>query len=571
MKRFFITSVVALVLTLAEGAGLFAGDKTSGKKVAMEQEFRQFVKDFEARVAPLEKASNSANYDASITGKKEDYEKAADLEIKMNAVYADKESFRKLEAWKKALIVKDPLLKRQLDVLHLAFLGRQLDLADIEALIRQQKVIEEKFNTFRVEANGKTLTDNQVESILVDSTDLPELRAVWEGSKTIGARVAADVVKLAKLRNETARKLGFRNYHEMQLTLGEQDPKEIARLFDELDTLTRDTFAAVKKDLDARLAVRLGIDAAELMPWHYQNRFFQEAPKVYAVDLDPYYKGKDVVDLNRRFFAGIGLPLEDVLSRSDLYEKEGKYQHAYCTDIDRGGDVRIVCNVKDNFMWMGTMLHESGHAVYDKFMDPAVPWVLRTPAHTFTTEAVAMFFGRLAANPAWLQAMAGIPESERDRIAGDCFKALRLQQLVFSRWAQVMYRFEKALYEDPDQDLDALWWTLVEKYQMIRKPEGRKAPDWASKIHIATVPAYYHNYQLGELLASQFLNHATREILKSNDLNAQAFVGDKSLGRFFIDCVFKPGARYEWNEMIRRATGEKLTAKYFARQFVDAK
>ncbi|MBP7866602.1 MAG: M2 family metallopeptidase [Acidobacteria bacterium] len=571
MKRFVITSSLVLGVTLAGVSGLFAGEASSGKKVTMEQEFRQFVKDFEARVAPLEKASNLANFDASISGKKEDYDKAADLEIKTSAVYADKETFRKLEAWKKSNAVKDPLLKRQLDVLFLAFKARQLDLADIEALIRQQKVIEEKFNTFRVEVGGRTMTDNAVESTLVDSTDLPELRAVWEGSKKIGALVAADVVKLAKLRNETARKLGFGNFHEMQLILGEQDPREIAALFDELDALTRDTFTAVKKDLDARLAVRLGIDTAELMPWHYQNRFFQEAPKVYAVDLDQYYKGKDVVDLNRRYFAGIGLPLDDILSRSDLYEKDGKYQHAYCTDIDRSGDVRIVCNVKDNFSWMGTMLHESGHAVYDKFIDPGLPWVLRTPAHTFTTEAVAMFFGRLAANPAWLQTMAGISPDERERIVGDCFKSLRLQQLVFSRWAQVMYRFEKALYENPDQDLDALWWALVEKYQMIRKPAGRKAPDWASKIHIATVPAYYHNYQLGELLASQFLNHAARKISKSNDLNSQAFVGDKALGRFFMDSVFKPGARYEWNEMIRRATGEKLSARYFARQFVDAK
>lgn len=570
MKRFVVASALASALILMGAAGLLAGDKSTGK-VDMEKEFRQFAQDFDTRVAPLEKAANLANFDASISGRKGDYDRAADLEVKLSAVYADKDAFRRLEAWRTSNAVRDPLLKRRLDVLYLAFKARQLDLADIEALIRQQKVIEEKFNTFRVEVDGRTLTDNEVESTLVDSTDLPKLRAVWEGSKKIGTLVAADVVKLAKLRNETARKLGFGNFHEMQLVLGEQDPKEIAALFDELDALTRDSFVAVKKDLDARLAVRLGIDVAELLPWHYQNRFFQEAPKVYAVDLDRYYKGKDVVDLNRRYFAGIGLPLDDILSHSDLYEKDGKYQHAYCTDIDRSGDVRIVCNVKDNFMWMGTMLHESGHAVYDKFIDPGLPWVLRTPAHTFTTEAVAMFFGRLAANPAWLQAMTGITADERGRIAGDCFKSLRLQQLVFSRWAQVMYRFEKALYENPDQDLDALWWALVEKYQMIRKPEGRKAPDWASKIHIATVPAYYHNYQLGELLASQFLNHATREILKSNDLNAQAFVGDKSLGRFFIDRVFKPGARYPWNEMIRRATGEKLTAKYFALQFVDAK
>jgi peptidyl-dipeptidase A len=30
-----------------------------------------------------------------------------------------------------------------------------------------------------------------------------------------------------------------------------------------------------------------------------------------------------------------------------------------------------------------------------------------------------------------------------------------------------------------------------------------------------------------------------------------------------------PGARYYWNDMIEKATGEKLTPKYYAKQFVE--
>ena len=32
--------------------------------------------------------------------------------------------------------------------------------------------------------------------------------------------------------------------------------------------------------------------------------------------------------------------------------------------------------------------------------------------------------------------------------------------------------------------------------------------------------------------------------------------------------VFMPGTRYYWNDMIEKATGEKLTAKYYAQQFI---
>jgi peptidyl-dipeptidase A len=88
-------------------------------------------------------------------------------------------------------------------------------------------------------------------------------------------------------------------------------------------------------------------------------------------------------------------------------------------------------------------------------------------------------------------------------------------------------------------------------------------PDWATKIHIALYPCYYHNYLLGELLASQLYYYLTANITKN-----QSFTGDKAGGTYLRDKIFMPGARYSWNDMIEKATGEKLTAKYFARQFV---
>jgi peptidyl-dipeptidase A len=162
-----------------------------------------------------------------------------------------------------------------------------------------------------------------------------------------------------------------------------------------------------------------------------------------------------------------------------------------------------------------------------------------------------------------------ISPEEADKIRDIAFSSLRLQQLVFSRWVQVMYRFEKSMYENPDQDLNKLWWDLVEKYQLLKKPEGRNEPDWASKIHIATFPCYYHNYLLGELLGSQLFYYMTKNILKSEDYKTQSFVNKPEIGKYLIDKVFMPGSRYKWNDMIEKATGEKLTPKYYAKQFVN--
>lgn len=213
---------------------------------------------------------------------------------------------------------------------------------------------------------------------------------------------------------------------------------------------------------------------------------------------------------------------------------------------------------------MNTILHELGHGVYAYYNDRDLPFTLRDAAHTFTTEAIAELFGRFAKNPGWMLKMGVINENESKKISDNVYKSSRLQMMVFSRWAQVMYRFEKSMYENPDQDLNKLWWELVEKYQMISKPEGRNMPDWATKIHIALYPCYYHNYLLGEVLASQLYY-----TIISRVTNNSSFVGEKAVGSWLESNVFRTGARYYWNDMIERATGEKLTAKYFAKQFVE--
>lgn len=557
-----IRTTIILFLTFFLGC-------TNQENADMTGEFQAFLDDYEAKVKDLSIRHNKTYFAASVSGKPEDYQTAADLELELGKIHANAEDFRKLKRIKDSGAITEPLLARQLHVIYNAFLAKQMDEKQLAAIIELQKEIEQEFSTFRAKLDVEEKTDNELKELLRKSRDSEELERAWKASKQIGAQVAGDIVKLVKMRNAAARDLGFKSYQQMQLSLGEQDPEAIEKLFDDLDNLTRDIFAETKKEADRVLAKQYGIGENELWPWHYQNPFFQEAPRVYAVDFDKYYESQDIERLTKEYYAGIGLPIDDMVAGSDLYEKDGKYQHAYCTDVDREGDVRVICNIKPNYYWMNTNLHEFGHAVYGKYNDREIPWILREPAHSFTTEAIAMLFGRFASNPAWIEEMTGISEAEAAKISAAASKMLRLEQLVFSRWVQVMYRFEKSLYENPDQDLNALWWDLVEKYQLLKRPEGRDEPDWAAKIHVAIYPVYYHNYIMGELLASQLFYYISDYILKTEDYAKTTFTGKQEVGDYLINKVFKPGNTLHWNEMIANATGERLTPKYYARQFVE--
>jgi peptidyl-dipeptidase A len=114
-------------------------------------------------------------------------------------------------------------------------------------------------------------------------------------------------------------------------------------------------------------AARLGIKPDEMMPHDYSNRFFQEAPNLTTQDFDKPLAAKDVA----RFYRERGLGADAILARSDLYERPGKYPHAFCTDIDRKGHVRTLMNIKPNQSWLDTSLHELGHGVYSHYVKRA--------------------------------------------------------------------------------------------------------------------------------------------------------------------------------------------------------
>jgi peptidyl-dipeptidase A len=541
---------------------------------ANEKRLTGFILDHVSRIEPLTTKANLAYWDASTTGKSEDYEKLRGLQLKIRQIYSDPHDFAMLKEIRDSGVITDPTLARQLDKLYYAYLTNQVPPDLLKELVDLDAKVQEKYNTFRGDIDGKKVTMSDIYTIMTAEKDVRTRQLAWRASRQVGDVIIADLIQLVKLRNQAARKVGFDNYHTMMIVTGEQSIEELDNIFNQLDKLTAKPFAEMKKELDAILAKSYGIAPKDLMPWHYHDPFFQRTPLVYDLDLDLYYKNKDVKKLAEDFYAGVGLPVDDILARSDLYDRQGspaaagKYPHAFSHDVDRRGDVRVLCNLQNTERWMETILHELGHAVYSKYHDRDEPWLLREPAHSFTTEAIAVFFGRLSRNAAWMQKMLNLSDAERTEIEDVSWKYLQFQQVLFVRWAMVMYKFEKQLYADPDQDLNSLWWRLVEKYQLVKQPPGPADAGWASKLHFTTAPCYYHNYMLGELFASQLHHHYVHNIMQLDSDKDVSYVGDKRLGEYLRAKVFGPGAIYPWNEMIERATGEPLTPKYFVEQFV---
>ena len=506
------------------------------------------------RLRPLFKEASISWWEANVSATAENEKRRVAAELALSDALADAELFGNVEAARTN--GAHGLVRRQLDLLHASLVPQQVPEALRHRIVELEASVEARFAQHRGVVGGRPVDDNEIKRILRASDDVAERREAWEASKTVGAAVADDVRELARLRNEAARSLGYRDWFALAVDTSEMDETRLFETLDECDRLTADAFAAWKAETDARLAERFGCRVADLRPWHYEDPFFQEVPAAGGVDLTDVFSGTDVVALARATYDGIGVDTSAILDRSDLFPRDGKCQHAFCIDVDREGDVRVLANVADDRYWADTMLHELGHGAYDLGFDGSLPWLLRD-CHLTVTEGIAILMGRLAMEAEWLREVAGVDERDAERLDAALRAAQAAELLVFTRWVLVMTNFERALYADPEADLSAAWWKLVSRYQLLTPPDGRDAPDWAAKIHVACAPVYYHTYLYGNLVASQ--------LRATLDRVAGGLVGRREAGAFLRERVFRPGQSLRWDGLVEAATGEPLTAAHAAR------
>lgn len=513
-----------------------------------------FIEEITAAVRPLHRAYAAAMWKAALSGEETDNEAEKLAQAALMRYWSDPDRFALARQLDQAGH-KDPILARCLRVIYLSSAKAQQDEASIERLTTLEAEVRQAYYNFRGTVGGTELTDNELDRVLRESRQTEQVRAAWEASKQVGRQVSDSIRALAHARNQAAVAAGYRDHYARSLMLNEIDEGELFELLGRLEAATDPIYSDWKASIDRERAERFAVAIEELGPWHYGDRFFQRAPETGSADLEAIFKDHDPIDLARQSYQGWGLEIDAILDRSDLYPREGKNQHAFCLDLDREGDVRTLNNLEANRRWAGTLHHELGHAVYDALIDRDLPWLLRKPPHTLSTEAIAILMESALDDPAWLEAVLKVSGSQAETIATAATERRRANNLVFTRWVLVMTHFERALYEDPDRDLDGLWWSLKERFQGLNRPSGRRAPDWAAKYHIALAPVYYQNYQLGLLFTAQLKSKLESEL--------DEWIGNKRVGGWLREKVFNSGAKLPWPKHIMAATGRALDPGYF--------
>ncbi len=424
----------------------------------------------------------------------------------------------------------------------------------------------------------KEVSTNDIDKILVQSTDVRERRTAWETSKDVGKDLKDGLARLQHLRNTVAREMGYSSFFDLEVAEYGLSTPEMMELMDSLVVQLRPLYSELYTYARYELARRYRQPVPERIPADWlPNRWGQNWPGIVdAVNLDDLFAGQSgewIVRQAEHFYTSLGFPSlrENFWLTSDLYPADPgssrrKNNHASAWHLDLKDDYRSLMSVVPDSRWFGTAHHELGHIYYYiEYSNPNVPLLLRRGANRSYHEGIGDLMKIAALQRPYLEQLNLLThDTNIDQIQWLLNDALSNSSAVFIPFAAgTMAHFEHDLYEEdlPNDQFNARWWKYVGEFQGIVPPSGRGEEfcDAATKTHIIDDPAQYYDYALSCVLKFHLHDYIARRILHE-DPRLCNYYGHPEVGEF-LRGIMRPGASRNWRTVLKEKTGEELSAR----------
>jgi peptidyl-dipeptidase A len=577
----WVIMLIVVASTMFAGLTVANAKKHSPAKMAVEAQ--QIIDEYVAKFEPLDIGLRYAWYKYATTGDKTAFKKQNDFENEIKELDGDTERFAKLKRlYAKRKVIKNDDLRRQVEILYLKHLPNQIPVELLKQLTELETSIQKKFNDYRPVLNGKKMPQGEVDRVLASSTDDKKLEEAWKAQKILGVQLEKEYREVILLRNRIAKLLGYPTYLELTAEIREYDLKGLDRFYRQVRKATDKPFKRLKKNyIDPRLAKLHAVEVKDLEPWHYQNPFFQIVPSsVFGdVDLNSLYdksNSYDAIRLAEKFFASMGVDVTGTIKRSSLFPRPGKRSHGgawFLNPNKKNTSITIMDMPRPpkhpSADTVETLLHELGHDInFESIVAHGnLPYLLRDTT-SILTESFAMLIQEQAKTKEWFKHL-GVDDG-KVRAAVEATELYQYaSNLIFLRWALVIYSFETQFYRDPSQDIGELWWKCKSKYQLLERPEGWVNPDALAKYHVPRLgPLMYSSYALGMVANVQFADLFAKKI--GAEPHGLSYFGQKKLGDWLMKDFLSTGMRYRWDDFIKMYTGKSLSVKAWKRYFIDS-
>jgi peptidyl-dipeptidase A len=211
-----------------------------------------------------------------------------------------------------------PLQVRQLETILYQAANNPQTVADlVSKRIKAETQQTEKLFGFNYTLDGKPITTNGIDEILRSEKNTGKRLNAWQASKEVGKNLKGGLIELRRLRNETVKALGYKDYFTYQVSEYDMKVPEMMdmnkKLISDIWPLYRELHTYARYELAKKYGVK---EVPDMLPAHWlPNRWGQDWSamiEVEGIDLDKALAKKDaqwLVKQAENFISAWGLIL----------------------------------------------------------------------------------------------------------------------------------------------------------------------------------------------------------------------------------------------------------------------
>ncbi len=369
----------------------------------------------------------------------------------------------------------------------------------------------------------------QIREVVEQDNNRSNRELAYRALSTSSKEHTAQLGRLFRMRNQAAKKMGFNDYFRL---VGGAVSDNYRKLIDDVDEATREAYEQTLRGLQTQNA-----GPPEIWDWQYSYlRTFAEVDRSFPIDSQMTFV--------YRSFEALGFKLTALPVYFHITEDASKPASANTVVVDAPADIRVVANLTDGFASMQKLMGAVGLAVRAAEVSQEVPLFSRANDQALIG-GIQRFFEHVCYRPEWLKTHGKLSDDVISRF-GDATRSIELLKI---RLMVVNARFEFEAYQNPNRNLNELYWDMFAEYTSL--PKHVDLSPWASCPSFLDRPLIHGAHLQSAVIAAQTLDYVVDNyggVAQSSDIRA-----------FLVQNYFRFGSRYHWRELVERGTGQSVS------------
>ena len=390
------------------------------------------------------------------------------------------------------------------------------------------------------QVGDKTIARSALNNLLGHEPNRELRRQAWLAQEQLTAKTGERIRQSMKLRLALARQAG-ESFPDLMLRYkGIRSKQQVLDWFDQIQRQTEPEYHHLL------IRIRKELHIAIVEPWDLDYYFSTMTSPFELTKFVPEHAQNQM----KQVAAALGYHFDKLpisIMMAEITFGGGTYPIRY------GKDVRILVNKYEGLRFVDTFFHECGHGLHYSFVfepdesgSSKPSFILDSSQAEPFDEGLGQVMSLMIYRPQFAKQIFGLTPQETASLN----EYYRLKSLYDMRSTIADSMFEFAAYDNPDQDLSALYDRMSEKYLGVPM---HAAHVWAYDPFYSSGPIYLQSYVLAEMVGRQVQRTLTEKF--GDRLGKQA-------GEWLRQKFFRRGGRLTLDEIMQIGTGKPLTDRY---------